>query len=138
MRARVLSTAHGTHREAFAAIDWLLFACVGTIWGSSFLFIAIGLESFEPGLITWLRIVFGAGALWPLRRARVRFERDDLPRLIALSIVWVVIPFTLFPLAQGSVNSATAGMLNGAAPIFTAMIATILLRRAPGPRQLIG
>jgi drug/metabolite transporter (DMT)-like permease len=138
MTARVLSTAHGTHRDAFAPIDWLLFASVGTIWGSSFLFIAIGLESFEPGLITWLRILFGAVALWPLRRARVRFEREDLPRLIALSVAWVVIPFTLFPLAQGSVNSAIAGMLNGAAPIFTAVIAAILLRRAPGPRQLLG
>jgi drug/metabolite transporter (DMT)-like permease len=138
MGARVLSTAHGTHRDAFAPIDWLLFAAVGTIWGSSFLFIAIGLEAFEAGLITWLRILFGAAALWPLHRARVRFQREDLPRLAVLSLVWVVVPFTLFPLAQGSVNSAIAGMLNGAAPIFTAVIATLLLRRAPGPRQLIG
>ncbi len=138
MTARLLSTAPGTHREAFAPVDWLLFASVGTIWGASFLLIAIGLEAFEPGLITWLRILFGAAALWPVRRARVRFEREDVPRLIALSLTWVVIPFTLFPLAQGSVNSAIAGMLNGAAPIFTALIATILLRRAPGPRQLLG
>jgi drug/metabolite transporter (DMT)-like permease len=138
MTARVLSTTHGTHRGAFAPVDWLLFASVGTIWGASFLFIAIGLEAFEPGLVTWLRIVFGAAALWPLRRARVRFDREDVPRLVALSIAWVVIPFTLFPLAQGSVNSAIAGMLNGAAPIFTAVIATILLRRPPGSRQLVG
>lgn len=138
MGARVLSTAHGTHRDAFAPIDWLLFATVGTIWGSSFLFIAIGLGMFEAGLITWLRILFGAAALWPLRRARVRFEREDLTRLTVLSFAWVIVPFTLFPLAQGSVNSAIAGMLNGAAPIFTAVIATLLLRRAPGPRQLIG
>ena len=138
MTARVLSTAHGTHRSAFALVDWLLFAAVGTIWGSSFLFIAVGLESFEPGLVTWLRIVFGATALWSLRSARVRLDREDVPRLIALSVSWVVIPFTLFPLAQGSVNSAIAGMLNGAAPIFTVVIATILLRQAPGPGQLLG
>ena len=58
--------------------------------------------------------------------------------LLLLAITWVAIPFTLFPLAQGSVNSAIAGMLNGAAPIFTAVVATILFRKAPGPRQLIG
>lgn len=138
MGGRVLSTAHGTHREAFAAIDWVLFAAVGTIWGASFLLIAIGLEAVRPGLITWLRILFGAAALWALPGARARIEREDLPRLAFLSIVWVVVPFTLFPLAQGSVNSAIAGMLNGAAPIFTAVIATILMRRTPGPRQLIG
>jgi drug/metabolite transporter (DMT)-like permease len=138
MTSRVLSTAHGTHRDAFAPVDWGLFLAVGTIWGASFLLIAIGLDAFRPGLITWLRICFGAAALWSLRGARARIEREDLPRLAFLSITWVVIPFTLFPLAQGSVNSAIAGMLNGAAPIFTAVIATILLRRAPGPRQLLG
>jgi drug/metabolite transporter (DMT)-like permease len=57
---------------------------------------------------------------------------------LLLAITWVAIPFTLFPLAQGSVNSAIAGMLNGAAAIFTAVIATILRRRPPGSLQLLG
>lgn len=138
MGARVLATAHGTHRGAFAGVDWLLFATIGTIWGASFLFIAIGLEAFRPGLVTWLRIVFGAAALWSFGGARVRIRREDVPRLVVLALTWVVLPFILFPLAQGSVNSAVAGMLNGAAPIFTAVIASILLRRAPGRRQLVG
>jgi drug/metabolite transporter (DMT)-like permease len=139
MGDRALLTTHGTHRGAFASVDWLLFLVVGTIWGSSFLLMAIGLESFRPGLVTWLRVLFGASALWLVPGARaVRIDRVDRARLLLLSITWVAIPFTLFPLAQGSVNSAIAGMLNGAAPIFTAVIATILLRRAPGSRQLLG
>jgi drug/metabolite transporter (DMT)-like permease len=138
MGARFLSTSHGTHRGSFAAVDWALFAAVGTIWGSSFLFMAIGLEAFRPGLVTWLRILFGAAALWVLPGVRTRIDRADLGSLLLLAITWVAIPFTLFPLAQGSVNSAIAGMLNGAAPIFTVVVATILFRKAPGPRQLIG
>ena len=138
MGSRILSTAHGTHRGSFAAVDWALFAAVGTIWGSSFLFMAIGLEAFRPGLVTLLRILFGAAVLWVLPGARTRIDRKDLGSLLLLAITWVAIPFTLFPLAQGSVNSAIAGMLNGAAPIFTAVVATILFRKAPGPRQLIG
>lgn len=138
MGGRVLSTAHGTHRGAFAPVDWALFLTLGTVWGSSFVLMAIGLESFRPGLVTWLRIVFGAAALWSLRGARVRIDRPDLPRLLVTSISWVVLPFWLFPLAQGSVNSATAGMLNGAVPIFTAILASALLRKPPGARQLIG
>jgi drug/metabolite transporter (DMT)-like permease len=138
MSSRILSTAHGTHRGSFAAVDWSLFAVVGTIWGSSFLFMAIGLESFRPGLVTWLRILFGTAVLWALPGVRTRIDRDDRFPLLILSLTWVAIPFTLFPLAQGSVNSAIAGMLNGAAPIFTVVVATILLRRAPGSRQLIG
>jgi drug/metabolite transporter (DMT)-like permease len=138
MGARFLSTSHGTHRGSFAAVDWALFAAVGTIWGSSFLFMAIGLDAFRPGLVTWLRILFGAAVLWVLPGARARIDRTDLRSLLLLAITWVAIPFTLFPLAQGSVNSAIAGMLNGAAPIFTVVVATILFRKAPGPGQLIG
>ena len=138
MGTRALSTNQGTHRGAFAGVDWLLFVVVGTIWGSSFLFMAIGLEAFRPGLVTWLRILFGATALWLVPGSRAPIDRADRGRLLLLSVTWVVIPFTLFPLAQGSVNSAIAGMLNGAAPIFTAVVATILLRRPPGSRQLVG
>jgi drug/metabolite transporter (DMT)-like permease len=139
MATRVLSTTHGTHRGAFAPVDWALLVSIGTIWGSSFLLMAIGLEAFRPGLVTWLRILFGVAVLWVFPRARrTAIEREDLPALVVVAITWVAIPFTLFPLAQGSVNSAIAGMLNGAAPIFTAAIATILLRRPPGPRQLLG
>jgi drug/metabolite transporter (DMT)-like permease len=138
MGTRILSTAHGTHRGSFAPVDWALFAAVGTIWGSSFLSMAIGLEAFRPGLVTWLRILLGAAVLWLLPGVRTRIDRADLAPLLTLAVTWVAIPFTLFPLAQGSVNSAIAGMLNGAAPIFTVVVATILFRRAPGPSQLLG
>ena len=138
MGTRILSTAHGTHRGSFAAVDWTLFAVVGTIWGSSFLFMAIGLETFRPGLVTWIRVLFGASVLWVLPGVRTRIDRADRLPLLFLAITWVAIPFTLFPLAQGSVNSAIAGMLNGAAPIFTAVIAAVLHHRVPGSRQLMG
>jgi drug/metabolite transporter (DMT)-like permease len=139
MTTRVLTTSHGTHRGAFTALDWTLFVVVGSIWGSSFLFQAIGLEAFQPGLITWLRVLFGAAAIWLFPAARrARIAPEDRAAVLVVALTWVVIPLTLFPIAQGSVNSAIAGMLNGAAPIFTAVIATIMLRQAPGPRQLIG
>lgn len=136
--AGVLTTTHGTHRGAFASIDWALFLAAGAIWGSSFLFIAIALESFRPGLVTWLRVLFGTAVLWSLPGVRTRIDRKDWTRIVALSILWVALPFTLFPLAQRSVNSAIAGMLNGAAPIFTAVTGSLMLQQAPGPRQLVG
>jgi len=119
-------------------LDWTLFVSIGLIWGSSFLLIDIGLEAFHPGLITWLRIAFGALILALVPRARRRIEPFDRPRLIALSFVWVAIPFTMFPIAQQYINSAAAGMLNGAMPIFAAVIASILLKRLPHGAVLVG
>ena len=58
-----VSTAEGTSSAAFAPLDWGLLLAASLIWGSSFLLIAEGLEALEPGLITWLRILFGFAAL---------------------------------------------------------------------------
>jgi drug/metabolite transporter (DMT)-like permease len=134
----VLSTSVGTHRGAFSALDWTLFGSIGLIWGSSFLFIAIGLEAFEPGLITWVRVLFGAGTLLLVRTARSPLAREDRARLVALSLLWVGVPFTLFPLAQQWISSGLTGLLNGSLPIFATAIGALMLRRPPGRVQSIG
>lgn len=108
------------------------------MWGSSFLLMDIGLDAFEPGLITWMRVVLGAGALWMVPGARRPVERADRGRLVTLSIVWVGIPFTLFPIAQQFVNSAITGMLNGAMPIFASAIAVAMLLRWPRRLTMYG
>jgi drug/metabolite transporter (DMT)-like permease len=137
-RRSVLSTSAGTHGGAFTPLDWALFAGIGMIWGSSFLFIELGLEVFEPGLITWLRIAFGAGVLWLVPAARAPVAREDRARLLAISFLWVAIPFTLFPLAQQWITSGLTGLLNGALPIFATAIGSLMLRRAPGRAQAMG
>ena len=47
----------------FAPLDWGLLLSAASIWGASFLFMAIGLDAFEPGVVTFLRIGFGAATL---------------------------------------------------------------------------
>jgi drug/metabolite transporter (DMT)-like permease len=126
-----------TDRDAFEPLDWGLFGSIGIIWGASFLFIALGLEVFHPGLVTWARVSLGALALAVFPSARRRIDRVDRPRLIALSIVWVAIPFTLFPLAEEHINSAVTGLLNGATPIFAGIIGGLFFSRPPrGPQRL--
>ena len=139
MTNRLLSTSHGTNREAFTGRDWARFVSIGLIWGASFLFIEVGLEAFHPGLVTWMRVGFGALFMAMLPRARsTPIRREDRPRVALLAVVWVAIPLTLFPIAQQWIDSAVAGMLNGAVPIFTAIIASVLLRQLPGRLQIAG
>ncbi len=130
-RTRILTSAEGVNREAFTPLDWGLFIGVSVIWGSSFLLMDVGLEAFEPGLITWMRVGLGAGTLWLFPEARRSIDRADGVKVFTLSIIWVGVPFTLFPLAQQHVNSAITGMLNGAMPIFAAAIAIPMLMRWP-------
>jgi len=125
----------------FAAQDWVLFVSVSVIWGASFLLIAESLEAFTPGMVTLLRVGLGAVTLWGLRlltnRGR-RIEPQDRARVAAVGIIWVAVPFTLFPLAQQWINSAVTGLLNGATPVLVALVSAFLVRVVPHGRQLIG
>ena len=136
---RIISTTHGTNREAFAPLDWSLFISLATIWGSSFLFMAIGLDAFHPGLVTLLRV--GSGALVAAMVPRVwesKIDREDRSRVALLAFAWIAAPLTLFPVAQQWIDSAVAGMLNGATPIFTMLLASLLLRALPTRLQMVG
>ncbi len=132
-----VSTA-GSGTGAFTSSDWLVFSSIAAIWGASFLFIAVGLESMEPGLVTLLRVGLGAAILNALPGGHVRIDRADWGRLVAVSVIWVGIPFTLFPLAEQHINSAVTGLLNGATPMFVALFAALFFGRRTSGAQLLG
>lgn len=122
----------------FSAVDWGLFTSIALIWGASFLLIAIGLESMHPGVVTFGRVAFGAVALNLIPGSWASFDPADRRNVVALSIVWVGIPFTLFPIAEQYINSAVTGLLNGGVPIFTALFGALFFgKRTTGP-QLVG
>lgn len=137
-RTRILVTAEGTNRGSFSIFDWALIFGISAIWGSSFLLVDIGLEKFEPGFITWMRVCLGAAAFCAFPSSRSRIRPIDRLRIVVLSVVWVGVPFSLFPIAQQHVNSAVTGMLNGAMPIFAAAISIMLIGRWPRRIILIG
>ena len=137
-RRPLIETAHGTHREAFGLQEWGLLVAVAAIWGSSFLFIEIGLEHFGPGVVAFGRVAVGALTLSLLPGSRRPVDRADLPRVALLGLFWMGAPLILFPIGQQWIDSSLAGMINGAVPIFAAVVAAILLRRLPAGRQLTG
>lgn len=137
-RRRLVETAGGTITTAFGLTEWGLLSGVALIWGSSFLLIAIGLESFAPGVVTMARVALGTTALALVPRARTPIARDDLARVGLLGMTWVAIPLSLFPIAQQWIDSSVAGMINGAVPITAAVWSTVLLRRPPGRIHVLG
>jgi drug/metabolite transporter (DMT)-like permease len=133
-----LSTSEGTTSEAYGPREWGLLSGIAAIWGSSFLWMDVGLEALRPGVIVMIRVLLGAAALSIFSRARQPIPREDLPRIALLGLVWTAIPLSLFPIAQQWIDSSVAGMINGAMPLMAAAWATLLLRRWPGRLQMIG
>jgi drug/metabolite transporter (DMT)-like permease len=123
---------------AFEITDWALLAGIALMWGSSFVLIEIALESFSPLLITLLRIVFGAATIVWVKRAREPIERADWGAVAVVGVLWMAIPFLLFPIAQQWIDSSLAGMINGSVPLFATLVATLISRRLPRVLQAIG
>jgi drug/metabolite transporter (DMT)-like permease len=122
----------------FQPLDWALLLTTAGIWGSSFLFIAIGLDAFEPGLITFLRVGFGAITVAIFPGSRKGVDRSDWPRIVLLGAVWMAFPLTLFPIAQQWIDSSLTGMLNSAMPLMTVAVSWLVFSTPTGRRRLAG
>jgi drug/metabolite transporter (DMT)-like permease len=133
MRRPLLETGSGSRTEAFGVREWGLLASIALIWGSSFLFIDVGLEALAPGVIAVARVALGVAALALVPAARRPIGREDQVRVAFLGVIWAGLPLILFPIAQQWIDSSVAGMLNGAVPLAGAAWAVVLLRR-PLPR----
>jgi drug/metabolite transporter (DMT)-like permease len=114
-----------------ALFDFLYLVVPGVIWGASFLFIAEGLEAMAPNGVTFTRILVGflTLALFPGSRRSIR--REDWPGTALVGVLWMAFPLSMFPYAEQHVSSALTGMLNGAVPLFTAIVAAGIAHRWP-------
>ncbi len=137
-RASALPAAPAATPAAGDAANWLLLIVPGLIWGGSFLFIAEGLRSIAPNGLTFVRILVGFATLALVPAARRPLPRSDWPAVAALGVLWMAFPLTLFPFAEQRVSSALTGMLNGATPLFAALVAAVLARRAPSRGVVAG
>lgn len=98
-------------------------------WGSSFLWIKMGLASFTPIQMTFLRLVFGAAVLVTLcyaGRNRLPRDRKLWGHLAVAALVGNAVPFTLFAVGERSVDSGVAGVLNATTPLWVLVIAIML------------
>lgn len=140
-RSKVFADTVADNEGDFAAQDWALYVGISVVWGASFLLIAESLEALTPGVVTFGRVSLGAATLWIVRLLLCRGQRiepADRARVGVLGVVWVSVPFTLFPLAQQWINSAVTGLLNGATPVFVAVVSVLFVRIMPRGLQLVG
>jgi drug/metabolite transporter (DMT)-like permease len=120
---------------ASSRVDWLLFVLLGFLWGSSYLFIKIGVEAgLQPFTLVSLRLIVG----FALLAFVVAAAREQLPgslrtygHLAVMAAFSVAIPFSLITWAEQSVDSTLAAVLNGSVPLFVIVIAAVFLRDEP-------
>jgi drug/metabolite transporter (DMT)-like permease len=109
--------------RSFRSLPWQVsFLALGAIWGCSFLFIKLGLQSFTPVEVAFGRLAIGA----PTLLAVARLTGTPLPRrratwrhLAVAALLFCSIPFTLFAWGETQVSSILAGIINACTPLAT-------------------
>lgn len=121
-------------------------ALLAVLWGSSFVWIKVGLRGFTPMQLVFLRLLFAAALLLLICRIRGL-------RLPPEPVVWVhfavaatvgnVVPFFLFGVGERSVDSGLAAILNATTPLWTVTVALLarterVMSSARGAGLLLG
>jgi drug/metabolite transporter (DMT)-like permease len=120
--------------------DWTLLLILAAIWGSSYLFIELGLEDLSAPMVVVLRIALGALVVVPYawHRGALGRVRGSLGVLTLIAAMQVAAPFTLIAFGQEEITSSLAGILVASAPILTAILAIFFdaEERSEGPRAI--
>ena len=110
------------------AADWAILLALSVIWGGSFFFVEIALDTVAPLTLVLIRVALAASMLWAWLAARG--ERLAMPRgasraFLILALLNNVVPFTLFVWAQEAITGGLASILNATSPIWGVIVAHI-------------
>ncbi|WP_119270289.1 DMT family transporter [Taklimakanibacter deserti] len=114
--------------------ELLLLALLATLWGASYTFIKIGVETIPPVTFIALRtLIAGLLLLLVLRLRGLSLPRDRASwRLFAIqAAINSVLPFTLIAWAELTLDAGLAAILNSTTPIFTFLITIAITRHEP-------
>jgi len=109
-----------------ALFNWFLLLCLVALWGTSFMFTALSVESVDPLTVVFARILIAALILTSvvyLRGDRLPFEGRKWLAFIAMGFFGNLLPFFLITWGQLSVNSGIAGMIMAIMPLMTMLLA---------------
>jgi drug/metabolite transporter (DMT)-like permease len=98
---------------------------LGAIWGSSYLFIKVGVRDLSPAALIEVRLLCAAPVLvvFALKRYGFAALRAAWREGIVLGVLNAAVPFTLIAWGERYVDSGVAGVANASVPIFVAVIA---------------
>jgi drug/metabolite transporter (DMT)-like permease len=127
---------------SYRATELALLLLLATLWGGSYTFIKIGVETIPPlTLIAGRTLIAGAILLLILRLRGLKLPRDAATWRLFLvqACLNSVVPFTLIAWAERSVDAGLASILNGSTPVFLFLITLALSpRKRPDGRKALG
>ncbi|WP_315779776.1 DMT family transporter [Bradyrhizobium sp. SZCCHNPS1003] len=119
-----------------------LLVLLSTLWGASYTFIKIGVETIPPLTLIAARTMIAGLLLAAIIRSRgLAWPRDRTiwRRFMIQAGLNSVVPFTLIAWAERTVEAGLATILNATSPIFTFLLTALVTHHEPVTlRKLVG
>ncbi|MEP0232174.1 DMT family transporter [Roseibium sp.] len=112
--------------------NWFLLFLLGTIWGGSFLFAKLAVAEIPPLVLVFLRVLIAGVALHIVLRLRgISFPLSPglIVSFLVMGLLNNAVPFSLLFWGQTEISAGLASILNATTPIFTFVIAAVLLQQ---------
>ncbi|MFK7939085.1 MAG: DMT family transporter [Roseovarius sp.] len=119
--------------QSITTVNWLRLAALGVIWGASFMFVSVALQSVGPLMVVAARIGLGAVFLLGLTFAlghglpsiKGRQGRIIWCFALAMGVFSNAVPFALLTWGQQSVASGFAGVCMAVVPLLVLPLAHV-------------
>jgi drug/metabolite transporter (DMT)-like permease len=111
-------------------INWGLLICLILLWGTSFMFVSITLDSIDPLSIVFFRVLLGALVVTIIVYSRGKtlpLSLNAWANFLLMGFVGNLLPFYLISWGQQSINSSVAGMIMATMPLTTMVLAHFLI-----------
>lgn len=118
-----------TPKPTITALHWIIFTALALTWGSSFILMKRGMESFRSDQVAALRIFIAFLFILPftlrhLRREHLRYWKG----VTGMGVFGNLIPAFLFTAAETGISSSLTGILNSLTPLFTLLTGMLIFR----------
>lgn len=113
------------------SFELLLLLVLATLWGASYTFIKLGVETIPPVTLIAVRTSIAGAILLAIIRFRGLHLPNDAAtwrRFLFQACLNSVIPFTLIAWAERSVGAGLATILNSTSPIFAFLLTAVVIR----------
>ena len=120
----------GAISQSMGALEWGMLVTLSIVWGGSFFFQGVAVRELPTLSIVTLRVGMAAITLWIVVLATGRAIPRD-PKVwtafFGMGLLNNVLPFGLIVWGQQTIASGLASILNATTPLFTVLVAGLLL-----------
>lgn len=128
-------------RHGPSATDYALFLLLGLVFGSTYMFISVGLQTIPPMTLAASRAFMGFAALMGLALVLGHAVPRDARSWRAFFFIGIfggALPFTLMSLSQQLIESSLASIIITSMPLFTLVLAHLFTDDRASRRKLAG